>query len=112
MIDLRNTREEAICIAGLKSNQEQCSKSSETEWDDQEYWSEEYRRFSASEKSMEQDDEDDRESQYRLDPKYSVSSFKLQSYTKADSLTCIILLGTQMSRLLNVMYERGFTSHQ
>ncbi|XP_030469938.1 inositol hexakisphosphate and diphosphoinositol-pentakisphosphate kinase VIP2-like isoform X1 [Syzygium oleosum] len=71
LIDLRNTREEAICIAGLKSNQEQCSKSSETEWDDQEYWSEEYRRFSASEKSMEQDDEDDRESQYRLDPKYA-----------------------------------------
>jgi len=79
LIDLRNTREEAICIAGLKSRQEQSSQPSETEWDDQECWNDEFRRCSAtSEKSMEQDDEDDRESQYRLDPKYSMPSFKLQ----------------------------------
>ncbi|PON95879.1 Histidine phosphatase superfamily [Trema orientale] len=96
LIDLRNTREEAISVAELKSNQDQDSKVS-TEKEDAEYQSmfhiksddmkrsstsgdalkvkiknDDMRRSSTtSDISMDQDDDDDKETKYRLDPKYA-----------------------------------------
>ena len=76
LIDLRNTREEALNVAELKSNQEKCSKSTKTEKDDQDFppklfiKNDDTRRSSTtSEMSMDQDDDDDKETKYRLDPK-------------------------------------------
>lgn len=78
LIDLRNTREEAISVAELKSNQDQDSVSAKSGKEDADYHSkphnknEDTRRSSTtSEKSMDQDDDDDKEPQYRLDPKYA-----------------------------------------
>lgn len=91
LIDLRNTTEEAASVAELKNNQDQQSTVSkngkeETEHhpkpharskEETEYHlkpharTEEPRRTSfTSEKSMDQDDDDDKETKYRLDPKY------------------------------------------
>lgn len=76
LIDLRNTREEAINVAELKSNQDHDSSSAKSGKEDADYYSkphnknEDARRSSTtSEKSMDQDDDDDKETQYRLDPK-------------------------------------------
>ncbi|XWS30276.1 hypothetical protein CRYUN_Cryun24cG0102800 [Craigia yunnanensis] len=55
LIDLRNTREEALNVAELKSNQDDDTRRSST----------------TSEMSMDQDDDDDKETKYRLDPKYA-----------------------------------------
>ncbi|KAK4603944.1 hypothetical protein RGQ29_012454 [Quercus rubra] len=77
LIDLRNTREEAISVAELKSNREQESTSKKAEKEDPEYQSKLYiknddmRRTSTSDISMDQDDDDDKETKYRLDPKYA-----------------------------------------
>lgn len=93
LIDLRNTREEAISVAELKSNQDQNSDLS-SEKDDAEYPSKFYstnddmkrsstndilkvktknddmrRSSTTSDISMDQDDDDDKETKYRLDPK-------------------------------------------
>lgn len=94
LIDLRNTREEAISVAELKSNQDQDSKLN-TETEHAEYQSmfniksddtkisstssdslkvktknDDVRRSSTtSDISMDQDDDDDKETKYRLDPK-------------------------------------------
>ncbi|KAJ9152538.1 hypothetical protein P3X46_026096 [Hevea brasiliensis] len=76
LIDLRNTREEAISVAELKSNQDQHSTSAKSE-EDADYQSkffiknEDTRRTSTSEISIDQDDDDDKETKYRLDPKYA-----------------------------------------
>lgn len=74
LIDLRNTLEEAISVAELKSNQDITSTGPE----DNEYLykidakTEDRRRASfTSEMSMDQDDDDDKETKYRLDPKYA-----------------------------------------
>lgn len=76
LIDLRNTREEAISVAELKSNQDQTSTFSKTRRDDTDYQSRSQtkmddtrRTSSTSEKSLDQDDDDDKETKYRLDPK-------------------------------------------
>lgn len=75
LIDLRNTREEAISVAELKSNRDQDSTSKKAEKEDTEYQSKLYiknddmRRTSTSDISMDQDDDDDKETKYRLDPK-------------------------------------------
>lgn len=77
---MRNTREEALSVAELKSNQDQHSpfttkaKKEEYTTDHQSKTStiknEDTRRTSfTSEKSMDQDDDDEKETQYRLDPK-------------------------------------------
>ncbi|KAI4387776.1 hypothetical protein MLD38_000179 [Melastoma candidum] len=73
LIDLRNTREEAINVAELKNSQDSKSDS-----EDADYYlkpnakNEDTRRLSTtSDKSMDQDDDDDRETKYRLDPKYA-----------------------------------------
>ncbi|PQQ06741.1 inositol hexakisphosphate and diphosphoinositol-pentakisphosphate kinase 2 isoform X1 [Prunus yedoensis var. nudiflora] len=95
MIDLRNTREEAISVAEPKSNQDETSKLTNSEKEDKEYHpklhvknedrkssatdisklyikNEDTRRSSTtSEISIDQDDDDDKETQYRLDPKYA-----------------------------------------
>ncbi|KAH9739916.1 Inositol hexakisphosphate and diphosphoinositol-pentakisphosphate kinase VIP2 [Citrus sinensis] len=78
LIDLRNTREEAISVAELKSSQDQVSKSTKTEKEDKDYppklfiKADDTRRSSTtSDISMDQDDDDDKETQYRLDPKYA-----------------------------------------
>ncbi|ONI19333.1 hypothetical protein PRUPE_3G272600 [Prunus persica] len=95
MIDLRNTREEAISVAEPKSNQDETSKLTNSEKEDKEYHpklhvknddrkssatdisklyikNEDTRRASTtSEISIDQDDDDDKETQYRLDPKYA-----------------------------------------
>ncbi|GMI99205.1 VIP1 homolog 2, ARABIDOPSIS HOMOLOG OF YEAST VIP1 2, VIP homolog 1 [Hibiscus trionum] len=77
LIDLRNTREEALNVAELKSNQDKCSKSTKTEKDDKESPPkffiniDDTRRSSTSEISMDPDDDDDKETKYRLDPKYA-----------------------------------------
>lgn len=76
LIDLRNTREEAISVADLKSNQDQRSPSKKTEKEDMEYQSklsvknDDLRRTSTTSNiSMDQDEDDDKETKYRLDPK-------------------------------------------
>ncbi|XP_031379998.1 inositol hexakisphosphate and diphosphoinositol-pentakisphosphate kinase VIP1-like [Punica granatum] len=78
LIDLRNTLEEAIYVAGLKSEQEQQSKQSDAEKDEADgplkhhICYEEFRRCSTNgEKVLDQDDEEDKETKYRLDPKYA-----------------------------------------
>ncbi|XP_015573658.3 inositol hexakisphosphate and diphosphoinositol-pentakisphosphate kinase VIP2 isoform X3 [Ricinus communis] len=77
LIDLRNTREEAISVAELKSNQDQHSTSTKNEKEDADYQSklfiknEDTRRTSTSEISTDHDDDDDKETKYRLDPKYA-----------------------------------------
>ncbi|XP_048140413.1 inositol hexakisphosphate and diphosphoinositol-pentakisphosphate kinase VIP2-like isoform X2 [Rhodamnia argentea] len=78
LIDLRNTREEAISVAELKNNQDQDSKSNSSEWEDKDYHlkhprkNEDGRRSSnTSDKSIDQEDDDEKETQYRLDPKYA-----------------------------------------
>ncbi|KAL6960705.1 Inositol hexakisphosphate and diphosphoinositol-pentakisphosphate kinase vip2 [Sarracenia purpurea var. burkii] len=75
LIDLRNTREEAINVAELKSNQDQSSKTGEEEIEyhlKRHSKNEDSRRASfTSDKSMDQDDDDDKETKYRLDPKYA-----------------------------------------
>lgn len=76
LIDLRNTREEAISVAELKSNQDQDSTSKKSDKEDTEYQSKLYiknddtrRNSTTSDISMDQDDDDDKETKYRLDPK-------------------------------------------
>ncbi|XP_020211346.1 inositol hexakisphosphate and diphosphoinositol-pentakisphosphate kinase VIP2 isoform X1 [Cajanus cajan] len=76
LIDLRNTREEAISVAELKSNQDHDSSSMKTEKEDTEAKSKllnknDEIRKSNSDISMDQDDDDDKETKYRLDPKYA-----------------------------------------
>lgn len=76
LIDLRNTREEAISVAELKTNQDQSSCKSKREDNDHQSRSqtknEDTRRTSStSEKSLDQDDDEDKETKYRLDPKYA-----------------------------------------
>ncbi|CAN1272335.1 Inositol hexakisphosphate and diphosphoinositol-pentakisphosphate kinase VIP2 [Linum perenne] len=78
LIDLRNTREEAISVAELKGSQDQESTSTKNEKENSDYQSkphtrsEDNRRTStASEISIEPDDDDDKETKYRLDPKYA-----------------------------------------
>ncbi|URD96677.1 acid phosphatase [Musa troglodytarum] len=78
LIDLHNTREEAISVAELKSSQESTSMFTKTRKEETEYQvrslnkNEDPRRSSTtSEKSLDQDDDDDRETKYRLDPKYA-----------------------------------------
>lgn len=71
MIDLRNTREEAISVAELKSNQDANSAGDDTNGLLRSQSKLEHARKCGynSEKSMDQDDEDDKETKYRLDPK-------------------------------------------
>lgn len=76
LIDLRNTREEAISVAELKRNQDHDPLVGKTGKENAEYLlkphakTEDLRRTSfASEKSIDQDDDDDKETKYRLDPK-------------------------------------------
>ncbi|XP_028780473.1 inositol hexakisphosphate and diphosphoinositol-pentakisphosphate kinase VIP2 isoform X6 [Neltuma alba] len=78
LIDLRNTREEAISVAELKSNQDHVSSALKTEQDDTESNSkllnkndEPRRSATFSDISLDQDDDDDKETKYRLDPKYA-----------------------------------------
>ncbi|KAL3525968.1 hypothetical protein ACH5RR_014340 [Cinchona calisaya] len=74
LIDLRNTREEAISVSGLKSSQDHPSTVSITGKEDTEssFRNEDSRRTSfTSEKSINQEDDDDKETKYRLDPKYA-----------------------------------------
>ncbi|KAG4128421.1 hypothetical protein ERO13_D09G020000v2 [Gossypium hirsutum] len=78
LIDLRNTREEALNVAELKSNQDKCSKSTKNGKDDKDCApkffinGDDTRRSSTtSEISMDQEDDDDKETKYRLDPKYA-----------------------------------------
>ncbi|RZC93216.1 hypothetical protein C5167_028947 [Papaver somniferum] len=72
LIDLRNTREEAISVAELKSNQDQNPAFPKTKKEDfdslAKYQKHEDTKRSTSEKSLDQDDE---ETKYRLDPKYA-----------------------------------------
>lgn len=75
MIDLRNTREEAISVAELKSNQEHDSLFTKTEKENSDAKpklnkNDEVRKsITLSDISMDQDDDDDKETKYRLDPK-------------------------------------------
>jgi len=74
LIDLRNTREEALSVAELKGNQDQPIKTGkeETEYPLKHIKNEDGRRASfTSDMSMDLDDEDDKETKYRLDPKYA-----------------------------------------
>ncbi|KAK7266308.1 hypothetical protein RIF29_18951 [Crotalaria pallida] len=78
LIDLRNTREEAISVAELKNNQDH-SLSIKSEKEDSEAKPKHYHKNDEIRKSntlsdmssMDQDDDDDRETKYRLDPKYA-----------------------------------------
>ncbi|KAL1291439.1 hypothetical protein AAHE18_20G201200 [Arachis hypogaea] len=82
LIDLRNTREEAISVAELKKNQDDHTLSMKTEKEDAEaksklhHRNDEARRsttsntLSMNETPIDQDD-DDEQTKYRLDPKYA-----------------------------------------
>ena len=75
LIDLRNTREEALSVAELKGNQDQHPIPKKAEKDDADYQSKLYvknddvRRTSTTSDTMDQEDDDDKETKYRLDPK-------------------------------------------
>ncbi|KAJ0966242.1 hypothetical protein J5N97_027380 [Dioscorea zingiberensis] len=78
LIDLQNTREEAISVAELKTNNDKSSMLSKARKEETDYqpWplnkTEDTRRSSfTSEKSIDQEDDDDKEVKYRLDPKYA-----------------------------------------
>lgn len=97
MIDLRNTREEALSVAELKGSQDNLVVSKTTK-EDTEYHTkphsrnEESRRTSFnSERSMDQDDDDDKEIKYRLDPKYVVPFIHLNRCS-ANSYFLVLLL--------------------
>ncbi|RDX99713.1 Inositol hexakisphosphate and diphosphoinositol-pentakisphosphate kinase VIP2, partial [Mucuna pruriens] len=77
LIDLRNTREEAISVAELKNNQDH-SLSVKVEKEDAEAKSKLFHKNDEIRKSntlsditIDQDDDDDKETKYRLDPKYA-----------------------------------------
>ena len=76
LIDLRNTREEDISVAELKSNQDHDSSSVKTVKEDTDTKlklvnkNDEIRKSNTlNDISMDQDDDDDKETKYRLDPK-------------------------------------------
>lgn len=72
LIDLRNTREEAISVAGLKGSQEHHSAVTVTGKEDTEssFKNEDSRRASFNgDMSTNQEDDDGKETKYRLDPK-------------------------------------------
>ena len=75
LIDLRNTREEAISIAELKSNQETTELPSIAREDSADLQKSQInpehvsKASLGSEKSVDLDDDDDKEPKYRLDPK-------------------------------------------
>lgn len=76
LIDLRNTREEALGVSELKSNQDQNAETPIAAKEDTDHHFKSHgtmegtRRSSFnSDKSMDQDDDDDKETKYRLDPK-------------------------------------------
>ncbi|XP_008807872.2 inositol hexakisphosphate and diphosphoinositol-pentakisphosphate kinase VIP2-like isoform X2 [Phoenix dactylifera] len=76
LIDLHNTREEAIDVAELKFSQDQTSyfskaRKEETDCQSRPKNEDPRRTSSTSEKSLDQDDDDDKETKYRLDPKYA-----------------------------------------
>ncbi|CAI9109620.1 OLC1v1009471C1 [Oldenlandia corymbosa var. corymbosa] len=78
LIDMRNTREEAISVAELKSSQEHPTPVSIMGKEDADrhpkpsFKTEDSRRNSFNgEKPINQEDEDDKEIKYRLDPKYA-----------------------------------------
>ncbi|CAL4926737.1 unnamed protein product [Urochloa decumbens] len=75
LIDLRNTREEAISVAEPKFIEDEAIFLPTKEAEQQQkihVRNEDGRRSSStSEKSLDQEDEDDRETKYRLDPKYA-----------------------------------------
>ncbi|KAG5112215.1 hypothetical protein JHK82_035484 [Glycine max] len=66
LIDLRNTREEAITVAELKNNHDH-SLSINIEKEDAEAKSKLFHKND----EIDQDDDDDKETKYRLDPKYA-----------------------------------------
>lgn len=77
LIDLRNTREEAINVVEPKSGEEQSPVLSESKKEEKDYQfklssknDEPHRISSANENILDEDDEDDdKEAKYRLDPK-------------------------------------------
>ncbi|KAL7100829.1 hypothetical protein ACP275_08G019500 [Erythranthe tilingii] len=78
LIDLRNTREEAISVAELKSAQDinPSVPNGGREEIDQRFKSQSKMELAGkgsftSEKSMDQEDDEDKETKYRLDPKYA-----------------------------------------
>ncbi|XP_042025102.1 inositol hexakisphosphate and diphosphoinositol-pentakisphosphate kinase VIP2-like isoform X2 [Salvia splendens] len=78
LIDLRNTREEAISIAELKSNQDSTTEFPSIAREDSADLQKSQinveiasKASLGSEKSVDLDDDDDKEPKYRLDPKYA-----------------------------------------
>ncbi|RLN17865.1 inositol hexakisphosphate and diphosphoinositol-pentakisphosphate kinase 2-like isoform X2 [Panicum miliaceum] len=75
LIDLRNTREEAISVAEPKFIEDEAiflpTKEAEHQQKIHARNEDGRRSSSTSEKSLDQEDEDDRETKYRLDPKYA-----------------------------------------
>ncbi|KAL9257942.1 Inositol hexakisphosphate and diphosphoinositol-pentakisphosphate kinase VIP2-like protein [Drosera capensis] len=74
LIDLRNTREEALNVAELKSNHDQhstCNRKDTHHQTKANTRNEDARRTSTSDKSVDLEDDEDKETEYRLDPKYA-----------------------------------------
>ncbi|GAB2222165.1 hypothetical protein Drorol1_Dr00013368 [Drosera rotundifolia] len=74
LIDLRNTREEALNVAELKSNHDQhttCTRKDTHHQTKVHTRNEDARRTSTSDKSVDLEDDEDKETEYRLDPKYA-----------------------------------------
>ncbi|TYI30767.1 hypothetical protein ES332_A05G410400v1 [Gossypium tomentosum] len=77
LIDLRNTREEALHVAEVKCNQDNCSNSTKFAKANKVFppnisiKTDDIRSNTTSEMSIDQDDDDNKETKYRLDPKYA-----------------------------------------
>lgn len=76
LIDLRNTREEAVSVAELKRKQDHIPSKVRKHLDEGNQVSgkvrvavDSSRQATSTDKSYETDDDDDKETQYRLDPK-------------------------------------------
>lgn len=126
MIDLRNTREEAISVAEPKSNQDEQFKLTNSEKDDKEYLTklnvkiddrksstsdvpkiynknEDVRRSSiSSEISMDQEEDDDKEIKYRLDPKLIYDPFSLLLFIIFTVIFLILKINFYCLRYANV----------
>lgn len=103
LIDLRNTREEAISVAEPKFIEDEAIFLPTKEAEHQQkihVRNEDGRRSSStSEKSLDQEDEDDRETKYRLDPKCVLALISMKFY-----FSSIIYMQSYATNALNCRY--------
>ena len=99
LIDLRNTREEAISVAEPKFIEDEAiflpTKEAEHQQKIHARTEDGRRSSSTSEKSLDQEDEDDRETKYRLDPKCVLPPFFMK-FIFLGQCTCKVYVATSL----------------